>query len=306
MMSALKHGGSFMLFCSVALLAVALGQSPQSPPAADRMSGVRAFWHECLGKEAPAALVPMGGDRPMEPALPPGCVRAKASGTGEEVVFDGKDGTVFRYMRRDEGESALCRGRTHGDAVSSDVAWERALRILQRYGLSSERSGYQVELQDVGDVERRDDLIGAHWVVRKALSHEGLPCRGASVWVGVSALTGELWAFSYNPVLVPVEEHSVVVSKADAVKKVEQWLNNAFPEGKHGWKAGGKSKDKVVEVIARPHDPGCRALSADHIEDKWEAHYCWEVPYVFDMQDGEKWTRKLWVRVDTGEVIGGY
>jgi hypothetical protein len=286
----------------------AFAEGKAESPTPEQMAGIKAFYRDCLGQDcdAPVRLAKNIAGETLPGETLCAWVYRGGSCTPAEVVYEPVHGTVYLYRIFDWPEKEGWQGKTHKDAIPSDRAWERALPILKRYGLSTSREDYEVVMEDLCTMELQDDLYGANWAVSGLLRHEGVLCRGASVQVHVSALTGDLNSFRYSPVVVPKVKHRVRVSKEEAIKRVEAWLKASGARFSGDNKVGRKSPGEIIEVIARPHDPGFHPEGSTGLEDKGEAYYCWQVPYKCSVDHGEDWFRALWVRVDTGEVIGGY
>lgn len=274
-----------------------------------QVAGIKSFWHDCLQKETVGHVQVVG---PSEDSgkTPPGTLYARVYSEAVpgrvDIDFDPIDGTIFTYFRVGVPEEPGIEGRTHKDAVPEEIAWKRALPILEHYGLSTARGQYALKMEDHVIRAEKGDLYGAFWRVERSLSSQGLPCRGSRILIDVSGSSGDVSLVMYSPVLIPGVPHQVLVSKEEAVERVEQWLRSTDLFKSRAPKVGGKSLEDVKEVIAFSHNPGFGPAEEDIKSDRSKSFYCWQVPYVYDVQNGREWMRDLWVRVDNSDVIGGF
>jgi len=286
----------------------AQGAEQAARPTPAQMAGIEAFWRDCLPEESIESIRVNGESSPAL-ALPPGSlqasVRESPSGDTVGLHFDPASGTVYAYTRTNWLDKPGYEGRTHRDAVSEAKAWERAVPVLRHYGLSTDRKEYEVVLEDPFTEEKEGDLYGARWWIRKELTHQGLRCRGSQLSLDLSAVSGEVAMLWYLPVVVPRVKHRVRVSEAEAVEKAKKWLRRTDFFESLAFTVGPMDQMGVEQVIGRPEDPCLNRDGKGAYPDTGESFYCWQIPYRY-VDNGQGWTHVLWVRVDNGDVIGGF
>jgi len=153
-------------------------------------------------------------------------------------------------------------------------------------------------------VDGKDDLHGIYWAVSRKSTYEGVPCRYCWVNVKLSAWTGKIWDVYRIPVAVPVEVKQRI-SKGLAAQRAQEWLDSRVYFTGKAATVDEKALNRIEEVIARPNSFFLGEGEAGYPTDMNDVFRCWEVGFTF-IEDGHRFNPCLWVRIDTGEVIGAW
>jgi hypothetical protein len=141
------------------------------------------------------------------------------------------------------------------------------------------------------------------WFIWKDFSFEGVPCRRRFFNCSICSHTGTILSALYKKVILPVKYESVL-TKEQARDAAIDYLKRSLPLGYRVKKLEVLPSSEVRKVIATP----CvYTYSYDEGEDAPDtncAHYCWEVLVAAVGQMDEALPHVIWVRMDTGKVIG--
>ena len=210
------------------------------------------------------------------------------------ILYDTETGVICAYSSRNE-DPEYARNLGHDRAFSAESAFRSAIRVLQYYGLSTQLRDYCRLFMDGINLGRQDDLYGAEWRFYRVLSYKGMPCRGSMINIFVSAVDGRLSLFNYRPVIAP-EPCEFKVSQDQALVIAEKWCRSA------GRDIQELNVDDVRQVIASPgFFAGPDGKITVDFSAPTKSFHCWEVPFVFSPGS---FPLLLWIRMDTGEVIG--
>lgn len=268
----------------------------------DELDTIRAFVEQTLGLDI--ERVDVEGFRPEpSPSDPEGTASRRirdidvTCGNANKplsILYDTETGVICAYSSRNE-DPEYARNLGHDRAFSAESAFRSAIRVLQYYGLSTQLRDYCRLFMDGINLGRQDDLYGAEWRFYRVLSYKGMPCRGSMINIFVSAVDGRLSLFNYRPVIAP-EPCEFKVSQDQALVIAEKWCRSA------GRDIQELNVDDVRQVIASPgFFAGPDGKITVDFSAPTKSFYCWEVPFVFSPGS---FPLLLWVRMDTGEVIG--
>lgn len=279
----------------------------EQPVSETQVLEIHSFFQKCLKKDHVATL-DLIEDGHLSSANPDGLVRISVDRNleteGGLVQLSSRGGKVLAYVRGGDflDESHVTERRLD-EAISEDAAWESIKPVLTYHDLPLKKEEYTMTLVDTANLKGEGDLYGGAWEIKKDFSYQGRPCRNSRIILLVSANSGKLWAMHYSPLVVP-EEADKRVGKADAMRAAGTWLDS------HGYfrdksaMLSVSSSDPVREVVARPNNTWVLEDEVQTDEDPSRAYFCWEIPFEFVERD-HSFRGKLWVRVDTGRVIGG-
>lgn len=267
---------------------------------------IRAFFKQCLKINDVTTLERIGGGRPST-THPNGLMRVivdRQLETKGGLVQLSSQGKVLDYVRGgDFLEELGASERRIDEAISEDAAWESIKPVLTYHDLPLKKQEYAMTLVDTANLKGEGDLYGAAWEIKKNFFYQGRPCRNSRITLLVSASSGNLWAMHYSPVQVP-EKTVKRISEAEAILEADHWLaNHAYFEGKTP-RLSVSPSNPVQEVVAQPNTTWVLEGEAHSDGNPSSAYFCWEVPFEFVERDN-LFTGRLWIRVDTGMVIGG-
>lgn len=214
------------------------------------------------------------------------------------ITYKPKSGVICFYSSDNEDpESAQNVG--YERALSAERAFQSTISVLRFYGLPTKLRDYCTSFMDfVGaNPDLEEDLYGAMWRFQRVLSYQGVPCRGSMIDLFVSAVDGRLSHFHYIPVIEP-EQCESRISQDEAITIAREWFQNVKKDAEYVY------TEQVKCVIASPgffFSPAEKPTTG--LESPCVAYYCWEVPYAFSARSP---ITNLWVRMDTGEVIGNH
>ena len=216
------------------------------------------------------------------------------------------DGTTIYFFNQkgwSSSETDIVEGKGHADAISETNAFTFAIPLLNYLGFPTQKDDYKIVFCDNAykTTSSVEDLWGASWLISKDLYSNGKRCRGRYLTVIISAASGKIVSFIHKPVIHPQNTMNVQVTYASAQQAALAWLTAApYFTGKSPTINTSNTQGEVV--IAQKEGSSQENTLC---EDAISTYYCWEVN--FDFIENEKSNPgKIWVNVETGEVIGDY
>ncbi|MGI6461462.1 MAG: hypothetical protein ACOX5J_15470 [Candidatus Hydrogenedentales bacterium] len=203
----------------------------------------------------------------------------------------------FYWSHTEDPESAQNIG--HERALSAERAFQLTINVLRFYRLPTRLRDYCTSFMDFANVnpDLEEDLYGAKWRFQRVLSFQGVPCRGSGIDLFVPAVDGRLSHFHYIPIIEP-EPCESKISQEEAITIAREWFQTVKRDAEY------VDTEQVKCVIASPgffFSPAEKPIS--DLESPCVSYYCWEVPYAFSASSP---ITNLWIRMDTGEVIGNH
>jgi|GEM_PF-2190405 len=221
-----------------------------------------------------------------------------------EISLDDTKIYSFSENRWSSSETALVEGKGHQDAISETDAFTSAIPLLDYFGFSTQKHDYKMVFRDNAHktTSSVEDLWGASWDIRKDLNFNGILCRGRYVLVIISAASGKIVSFLHKPVIEPQNTMNVEITYAAAQQVALAWLMTApHFTGKSPTINTTNTQGEIV--IAPKKDISQENTSCEDAEDAIVTYYCWEVDFNF-LENEKSNPGKIWVNVETGEVIG--
>lgn len=221
-----------------------------------------------------------------------------------KVCVDIKDGTVYRYVDMgDWTKEEDLQEKSIREAISVEQAFAAAVPMLTHFGLPLTFGEYDVSLVNMGPKSGETRLEDALWWVKKDFSHQGVPCRGCDIAIVLSPFSGKLLMLGYDPPIIP-QAPVKRITKMEATENARIWLEANKYIGPSNPVVDSGALDEIKYVIALPNDFGIPVHEAEPEEGPVKSFYCWEVPFYYT-QDDNTFEARIWVNVETGQVIGG-
>ncbi|MGI6458995.1 MAG: hypothetical protein ACOX5J_02680 [Candidatus Hydrogenedentales bacterium] len=215
------------------------------------------------------------------------------------IQLDAHSGLVVSYLRfsnRSKSESANLE-----KPLACDEAFALALPILRYYNLSTDAKDYRVAApeDDVGE----SGFSPAEWTFSRNFSFGDIPFRHSGIWLSISASSGLVRSVKYVPITSP-SPLSTWITKEEAIACAQQYLLNCkYFVSKRTW-LPTTVECGTEQVIAIPNEYFASLALSDTLQAT-SAYYCWEVPFEWEMREGEHWQGVLWITMASGEPIGG-
>ncbi len=239
------------------------------------------------------------------------CINEESPLDRHHIKIDRQDGNVITYSW-----SILWTAlpdhedKRREDAISAEEAFTVALSYLRYHGLPGAPEEYDVFFDQAGgdSAAATKDLGGHSWVIHRDFTHKGVLCRGRRMVVRVCPYYARVQMLYYRPVVIP-EVPVRRIAREDAVASARAWLDtHQYFEGKEPHLTEADVGD-ILEVIALPNAWFNLESGSEPIEGQVRSFHCWEVPFHFTEYGGtiseHVFRARVWVNIETGEVIGG-
>lgn len=227
----------------------------------------------------------------------------RVGGSPVFLRLNAETGTVVNYINTEaKGNDSDLDGKTVADAIGPETAWSKITPLLQYFGLPESRELYEFDLVDrswKGGTAPKNDLYGCYWRLAYQFHYNGVPCRGSSLRIRISAATGRVVGVWFSPVTIP-EEPKHEITREEALARATQWLEHlGLP-----FRTQPDDVDKITKAIASPTDVylGGKRVHSTSLDLK-KAFYCWEVPF-YNVEDQNALEAWLWIHIESGEIIG--
>lgn len=232
-------------------------------------------------------------------------INSKSGWDYASLTYDNRRQLVVGYHREATPEDSCddCDIRVKG----ADDAYAIAKVILPYYGLTPSIDEYTITLEtfDPGVPGMKESK---YWLIEREFVLNGLPCRGSLFRCTVSCGRAIIDFVMYEEVVEPAPADSTI-SREQARELAVGYLNRSRDIRYYAQKFEVRPSDEAREVIAKPSwswhsydDDGSTAKQVDFTK----AYFCWEIPFdEWSNVTGLKSTEVLWIRKDTGKLIGG-
>ena len=232
-------------------------------------------------------------------------INGKSGWDYASLTYDNRRQLVVGYHREATPEDSCddCDIRVKG----ADDAYAIAKVILPYYGLTPSIDEYTITLEtlDPGVPGMKESK---YWLIHKEFALNGLPCRGSVFRCTVSSCRAIIDFVMYEEVVEPAAA-DLTVSRERARELAVGYLNRSRDIRYYAEKFVVRPSDEAREVIAKPSydwhsfdEDGSTAKQVDFTK----AYFCWEIPFdIWVRVGGFKSSYVLWIRRDTGKLIGG-
>lgn len=214
---------------------------------------------------------------------------------GTTFIFDLNTGYLACYFSIIEEE--VPKGLNKNDAISKEKAENIAQKLLKDLGVEPGFEFEKIKYKGPSSIgpEGSDVLAGAEWNLSGCLKYEGIPYFPSGLKICLSAYSGAVIAYFYDPIGPPPASLEEQISPSQASTIVKDFLGIGYWDLLTGLKM--PKPDKIITCgNSYFTSPGERPLVQGHT-----SYLCWDV--IVD--NGRDFPLRVFVNAATGEIIGG-
>ena len=209
---------------------------------------------------------------------------------------------VYKFTANPMNDEKGIQEKSKDEAISEEEAFKSVTRLLSYLKIDAKRSDFKSLMSDLDGMEE-NNLVGVYWVFTLDFDLNDIPCRTCQLRCSVSAGTGKLSFFQYNPVTPPVNtkkknvDNATIRANALAWLKKHSYFQNFFP------RLVGPEKGEGRLVIAPQWNMFEMDVEKRMQKKEMPLFYCQEEPFVWK-EYGNTFEGVVWVDVSTGKAIG--
>ncbi len=207
---------------------------------------------------------------------------------------------IYGYARRGMFVNENLEGKTTADAISEDRAFATIVPVLNYLDLSTAKSDYHIDFQDMGG-GAGNSLEGCFWSVSREMALNEKPCR-TRTFIGVVAAASEtVYIVRYSPSIPPENQLNVVITYQAARQAAQDWL----AEEPYFTVASPilLDDDGEGEQVIAPQQ-NFFAIDEEEQTSPTATYYSWEIPFEWTEWGDAQFNGVVWVDIETGEVVG--
>ena len=225
---------------------------------------------------------------------------------GSYSVYVSEDGSVVYGYNNNTWYSRVY-DEVHAELITESEVFDMAVPLLKYLGLTLDVSDYEFSLRGFG-LKTPDNYQQQVWRISRRFYLNGKICRSLGFSCLISATSGDLIKFVYNPIKAPQNNLNVQVSYKEACDIASSYISQVYASTINEISfANGDSEGKIVVA---PDDNELGKADYNYALGPPSMYYSWEVKLRFvEYKNTEREYSSsciVYVNIETGEVVGGF